>query len=637
MDYTRASGLYGAGFPSDDLVVEGQVDLSLFPNPEGNGLVDQLLALGDGVDGFGTTSTVYFTTSGPIQEASLPDLLTSTSLSATVFLVSVDPQAPDFRKRYPVQVRFEQDGGPYGAANLLAVLPFQGVPLRPSTRYAVAVTTDLRDADDYMFARSDTLSQIDRGLVPPGMDDGMAAALDEALDVIEESGTPREDVAALTVFTTWDPTAGIEPVLADARTHTPIPPASFELTETFDTYCVYESAVTMPVYQSGEPPFMTEGGAFAFDGDAPVLQAEEQARVVVTVPRVSMPTSGWPTAVMVRTGGGGDRPLVDRGPTAEPGGEPLYDGGGPALHFAAAGYAGMSVDGPHGGLRNVSGSDEQFLIFNVANPEAMRDNLRQSAIELALLPDFIDGLSLDTSACPGAPGTSTFDTTDLAMMGHSMGATIAPLVLAIEPRYRALILSGGGASWIENVVHKQSPLEVRPLAEAMLGFTDRELTEHDPALALLQWFGEPADPQVYARRLVLEPPSTGSGSHVLMLQGIVDTYIMPSIANALSASLGLDQGGQVLDDEHRDLLDFLPAPDAISYNGGELVELPVFANKDGLTAVLVQHLEDGIQDGHEIVFQADAPKHQYRCFLQTLSTGEPLVPDFAKAADQPCE
>jgi hypothetical protein len=35
---------------------------------------------------------------------------------------------------------------------------------------------------------------------------------------------------------------------------------------------------------------------------------------------------------------------------------------------AAAGWGGLSIDGPHGGLRNVSNGDEQFLMFNVTNP-----------------------------------------------------------------------------------------------------------------------------------------------------------------------------------------------------------------------------------------------------------------------------
>src|SRR5438046_4538592 len=56
-----------------------------------------------------------------------------------------------------------------------------------------------------------------------------------------------------------------------------------------------------------------------------------------------------------------------------------------------------------------------------------------------------------------------------------------------------------------------------------------------------------------------------------------------------------------------------------------------------LTAVLTQHPGDAIEDGHEVVFQTEPPKHQYRCFLKTLLNGEPRVPADADAdADAGC-
>ena len=62
----------------------------------------------------------------------------------------------------------------------------------------------------------------------------------------------------------------------------------------------------------------------------------------------------------------------------------------------------------------------------------------------------------------------------------------------------------------------------------------------------------------------------------------------------------------------------------------------VMAGGGCVTAVLTQHPGDGIEDGHEVVFQTEPPKHQYRCFLQSLLTGAPAVPADA-AADAPCE
>ena len=49
------------------------------------------------------------------------------------------------------------------------------------------------------------------------------------------------------------------------------------------------------------------------------------------------------------------------------------------------------------------------------------------------------------------------------------------------------------------------------------------------------------------------------------------------------------------------------------------------------------HPSDGIEDGHEIVFQTEGPRSQYRCFLRTFAEGgAPHVP-VASGADLPCD
>jgi hypothetical protein len=57
----------------------------------------------------------------------------------------------------------------------------------------------------------------------------------------------------------------------------------------------------------------------------------------------------------------------------------------------------------------------------------------------------------------------------------------------------------------------------------------------------------------------------------------------------------------------------------------------VYAKEQGAPDHLVadQHAEDAIEDGHEVMYQTEAPKHQYRCFLDTLKSGAPIVLDAA--------
>jgi len=50
---------------------------------------------------------------------------------------------------------------------------------------------------------------------------------------------------------------------------------------------------------------------------------------------------------------------------------------------------------------------------------------------------------------------------------------------------------------------------------------------------------------------------------------------------------------------------------------------------------VTQHHEDGIEDGHEVMFQTDVPKHEYQYFLASWLTGTPSVPADA-SRDAPC-
>src|SRR5690606_2111009 len=142
-----------------------------------------------------------------------------------------------------------------------------------------------------------------------------------------------------------------------------------------------------------------------------------------------------------------------------------------------------------------------------------------------------------------------------------------------------------------------------------------DLRAHDPVLSLAQWALESSDPQVYGNLLVREPPLGGAPRHVLMMQGIVDNYLLPRIANATSLALGLDLAGPALDtaDDPR-LADQLALEPLLPLVGRTAVPLPAAANVTlagggGATAVVTQHAEDGIEDGHEVMFQTDVPKH----------------------------
>lgn len=634
MSYDRAGGLFDAPFPDESTRrADGTIDLTKFPSSDAAIFVQAAwgTAARD-AHGFSQTSTIYFRTSAPLGK-NLPDVAASATKDSPLQIVDVDVKSPARGKRYPFIASFLDDPGPYGQPHLLGLTPWQGIPLRRGTLHAALVSRELADGNGRPLAQAPAVADLAAGRKPAGMSDAAFQDHRAALAALAELGIGASDLAGIAVFRTDDPEPALEAALADAMPRATL--SAFAASDVYDDYCVYTATAQMPVYQIGKPPYASEGGYWTFGPDGkPIFQRTETARAFLTVPRRAMPTAGFPAVVFSRTGAGADRAAIDRGVRDKDG--VAVPGTGLARDFAKVGIASISIDGPLGGVRNPDASDEQFLIFNIGNPAAIRDNVRQSALELALTAHLVDGIAADASGCPGFSAPSTLAKIDgqkLALFGHSMGATIAPLALAIEPRFGAALLSGAGGSWIENVLYKKKPLDVRPLAELLVGYTSqrRQLVHGDPALALVQWAAEAADPPVYGHRIVT---SLGGGRarHVLMFQGIVDHYIMPPMANAASVAFGLDLGGTALDETTAELAPFTPAKQALALVGHGAIAYPIAGNvkhDDGTssTAVLVQHASDGIEDGHEVVFQTPEPKYQLRCFLAKWAAGEvPSVP-----------
>src|SRR5882724_5733056 len=86
----------------------------------------------DLLDGFGTTSAVYFFFSGPIDTASLPaSPVLAPALGDGVFCAEAATATP-----VPIALRFDVDTR---IPNVLAVLPLPGHPLKAKTTYACVV------------------------------------------------------------------------------------------------------------------------------------------------------------------------------------------------------------------------------------------------------------------------------------------------------------------------------------------------------------------------------------------------------------------------------------------------------------------------------------------------------------------
>jgi len=607
--FARTDEVWAGPFPRPALFDDaGRPRLDAFPNPGAVSLVDHTLRLLSETVGASQSGGVFFPFDGPLDAASL------TIENAGILAVSG-------ASRPPVRVAFRVDGGPFGAPNLLVILARSGVLLAPDTEHVAFVTREVRAADGTPIGRSQVMADLLADRENAGISAEFRLRAAAAVRALEAAGIPRDSVAALTVFRTGNAAADFSRVVAHDRTLTTPAPGTFEKVESFEKFCVYRALVEQRVYQRGTPPFASSGGDWRFDASGiPVVDHVETARVFVTIPRKTPSNSMLPIALFVRTGGGGDRPLIDRGLRAEPLGD-TTPGTGPANWFADAGWAGVQVDGPHGGPRNVSNGDEQFLMFNVLNPAALRDNVRQSALELVRLLDGIGSWRLDASDCEGVGSSGNslqFDASRAVVLGHSMGATIAPLVLAETSGVAATILSGAGASYLENVVHKEKPIAVKPVAEELLGYSTagRSLDVFDPVLSLVQWAADPADPPAYLARV---PDRTAA----LVFQGIVDHYILPPMANALALPMSLRPAGQTYDRTDPRLANYEPISSLLPAEAPRA--LPVDDALDSGARVLVQLEQDAIEDGHEVMYQRPEAARAVSCFLGKLLQNRVVV------------
>ena len=640
------------------MAADGSVDFSGFPNGTDTNLPKMVVEMiTKDARGFGTTSGVFFHLEASLGAVTgLPDRNTSTQDDRV--------RVPRRRRRdlargrleaKPVDVAFLEDGGPFGDANLLSLLPLQGVPLRPTTRYAAVVTTKLASASGKAVGADASMQALAAKKSVTGLSSDVASEYEAALDTLDAHGTPRATVAGLAVFTTGDPTAEFEAareVLVAAAL--PMPDPQWTADEQFTRYCVFESTIEMPDFQSGTSPYSNDGGNWVFDANGRAHRAAHGAGAHLRHGAAAGDArGGLPDRALQPHGRGRRSAAVDRGVQATNGGPPIVPGSGPADYFAMAGFAGASVDGPLGGIRlppglNLAGRRGRAHLQRHEPARAPRQRAAERRrARVASARPRADVLRR-VEGCPGfssTDGNVKFDSSKIVLMGHSMGATISPLALSTEPLFRAAILSGAGGSWIENVVYKQSPLPVLPLIETLVGTVGSTYTlgEHDPLLSLFQWGAESADPPVYTAGAVRAPTNGAAPRDVLMEQGIVDTYILPPIANAMSLSIGLDLGGEELDQSAPALAQFTPLGDLLGLVGRQKIAMPVAGNLTiggvAVTAMVAQHPQDDVEDGHEIIFQTDPPKREYVCLLMGLAAGAgaPTIPQGSAGAVGTCD
>jgi len=618
-------------FPNDIRLVDGRPDLDGFPTT-GPGLLghdvvaDYVAAIAANEDGWSAYPTVYFRFSAGID---FDSFRSSTANGEPPRWIDITPGAATYNANAGNRYSWSPQTSRYICPNWLAVRRGVGSPLTPGHTYVVWIHTATQDENGAAFERS---PQFDAMLVDQTPSDPALAAAHAKYapfraylrDSTVSPPHPSEvlNAAVFTVAGTRDPMADLAAAVDDAI----IPNASqwTRCTATTASPCAqadgdrgcgsgtsdyeeYHALVRLPIFQTGEAPYEESGGSIDVS-NGPVRQ--ENVCMSLTVPTGSMPAEGWPLVVYAHGTGGSFRSHV----RSEIAGllSSASTPSGP-VQFAVLGID-QVVHGPRRGDSTASPDD---LFANFLNPDAARGNILQGAADQLALARFAAGL--DVSAQETGGNAIRINPDAIVFYGHSQGATHGSLALPYTDTYRAAVLSGNGASLMDALRTKSSPVDIAAGLAFMLGdvVPTGELPGGDmhPVLALLQHWMDPADPLNYARVIGRAPLDGMLPTHVLQTYGIGDTYSPPVTLRTFvfAANLGLAEADASV-----------ATPDEM----GGMTEQPVpvagnaTVNNAPVTLLVRQYQPPTDQDGHFVSTSVAGARDDIARFLGMAALGE---------------
>jgi hypothetical protein len=344
--------------------------------------------------------------------------------------------------------------------------------------------------------------------------------------------------------------------------------------------------------------------------------------VVITLPKLAMPATGWPLYQFFHGSGGVSSGLVDLGHSATPDDMP-EPGKGPGYVVALHGIAAASGAMPVNPERLDGASDYAYL--NINNLAAFPYTFSQGVFEQRLLLDALLALRVPDAVLAGCTGISSpggehfFDPLKIVAGGQSMGGMYTNLVTSVEERFGAIVPTGAGGFWNLMILESDIIPGARALLGTALGVDDAELTFVHPAMDSIALAWEIAEPIGAMARIARYPLPGLAVRNVYEPVGKDDVYFPTTVYDAAALAYGNQQAGTQI---------WTSMQDALAVDGLRgVLGYPVTGNRGGKTRVVVQFEGDGIIDPHYIYRQLDAVKHQYGCFLETyLRDGVPTVP-----------
>lgn len=494
--------------------------------------------------------------------------------------------------------------GAYVCNNSIAVRPRQGEPYQQGRTYAAFVTTAAKANGGGDIARPSDLVALLGANKPtdnflgPAWDKYAAfrawaasksvdtsTILNAAVFTVAKNDEPAKRLATVAeaaspvVAKSWVKCGGGPSPCPDATGDRACGAADPDFDE-------YHALVTLPIYQKGTAPYQNPpDGDIVYANGVPQKQRDEDVCMAMTVPKGAVPGNGWTVVVYAHGTGGSFRSHINEGV---------------AKALAQQNIAAIGIDQvQHGPRRNGSTLSPNDLFFNFTNPGAARGNPLQGAADQLALVKLAGALDLTGAASPTGADLR-FD--KIVFWGHSQGATEGAIAMPYaSSSVSAVVLSGAGASLIDALLTKTSPVNIAAAVPFVLGDPSGVGSGH-PVLGLLQNSIDPADPLNHGRAMT---------KHIFVPYGQKDTYT-PSAVQAtyvLAAGLGLAAHAPSV-----------TTPEPIG--GLTTIAVPASGNLTGptRTGITRQYAPAGY-DGHFVVFKDSTGKNDAINFVKDIKDG----------------